>query len=1250
MGEKEKLDIPESKSDKKDVEKTKAIPYYKLFTYATTTEVLFDVFAIFMALVSGSALPFTTIIFGDLVDSFAKWQAQPFPGALITADQLASDVSSKVIFFIYLAVISFVSTYVFMATFVYTSEASCHRIRKEYLLAVMRQDIAWFDTVGAGEVSTRITNDTLLIQDGIGEKLPLAFASVATFIAGFAIAFYRSWKMTLMLLSVIPFIVVSAAIMNVAAGRFQTRISALYGSAGNIAEESISSVRTVASFNGQKKVSALYDESLGAARKEGIKKSYVVGLGLGVLMFFLYLAYSVAFWYGHILLNNNEITVGTVVNVFFAVLIGAFSLGQLAPDLQAFAFGIGAGNKIFETIERVPPIDAYDKGGYKIPKDNVEGKIELKDVEFTYPSRKEVKILKKLSLTVLPGQTVALVGQSGSGKSTIIQLLERFYDPQAGTVELDGRPLTELNLASLRQVIGLVSQEPVLFEGTVAENVAQGLVGSKFEHVTGDERLALIQDACKQANAHEFVLNLPNGYDTQVGERGMLLSGGQKQRVAIARAIIKDPKILLLDEATSALDTTSERIVQEALDNVSKTRTTIAIAHRLSTIKNADNIIVMVRGEIIEQGNHAELLATGGLYSELVAAQELETNKAGQTGQKEHQEEAYTGLKSAISDEQMKGGKDIEEGQDKEMTSFQVLIEIMKFNLPELNFTILGFISAVGTGLVYPFFAYTFASIIDAFSKKGPELDTEARNWALAFIGIAVWNLIFNFGQNAFFGITAELLTERLRKLVFKAIMRQEIAFFDEESHSTGALTSNLSTDAQKVQGASGSTLGMILQIIVNLVGSLIISFIFGWKLAAVATACLPFLVLMSSIRMAIFTYFSNKSKVAYERSAQVACESVAAIKTVQSLTRERTVYNNYTDQLVQPLKDGLKNAIFNTPLYALAQSFNFVINALVFWYGGQLIAYNGYTTKQFFTVFVAIIFGAQGIGRVFAYAPDLARAKGSGESILKLLRRVPFIDSESDKGEKIEKTEGHVKFENVKFRYPTRKHVQVLKGLNIEVKPGQFAALVGPSGCGKSTTVGLIERFYDVTGGKVTLDGKDISKLNVAAYRKLIGMVSQEPNLFDTTVKENVMFGLDYIPSQEEIETACKSANIHDFIMSLPDNYDTRVGAKGGQMSGGQKQRIAIARALIKNPKILLLDEATSALDAESEKVVQEALDSAAKGRTTIAIAHRLSTIQHADVIYVLKDGVVAEKGTHMELYAKKGIYYELAISQNLS
>ncbi|KAI9344850.1 multidrug resistance protein 1 variant [Zopfochytrium polystomum] len=1058
--------------------------------------------------------------------------------------------------------------------------------------------------------------------------------------------------------------------MNTLTGRLQARILALYSVAGNIAEESLTSVRTVTAFNGQNKLTRLYAKELGGARTAGIRKSIVTGTGFGTLFCVIYLAYSLAFYYGSVLLETNSIDAGTVVNVMFAVLIGAFALGQIAPELQAFAFGVGAGSKIFTALDRVPPIDALNSGGKKLSADEVKGHIVLKQVEFTYPSRPDVKILKKMDLNVEPGTTVALVGQSGSGKSTIIQLLERFYDAEAGEILFDGHNITDLNISWLRHQIGYVSQEPTLFEGSVFQNVALGLTGTLHETASREVQFELVEQACKMANAHDFILRLPQGYDTEVGERGLLLSGGQKQRIAIARAVVRNPKVLLLDEATSALDTTSERVVQAALDNASKGRTTIVIAHRLSTIRNANLIVCMARGEVVERGTHEELIRLNGMYKGLVDAQQLiqkenealvkdlseadELQKAG--GPSDDVDAADEFMTSKSDKKSLRSSvtslKMLEERSASKMKYSYIIKQVVELNRPELKYTIPALFAAFLAGMVIPLFSIFFSSLLQAFAEEPGQREKDLHFWSSMFVVIAAYALVTNFAQNTLFGFANEYLTERVRDRLFTALLRQDIAFFDDSAHSTGQLTSSLSSDAQKVQGAAGVTLGTALQLSATLFGGLAVGFAYGWKLSLVAMVVLPVLVAAGAFRMSILTYFHEKAKKSYERSAQVATESVAAIRTVQSLTTEGRVHAGYLKLLEQPLKDGYRNAALNTILYGFAQCANFLGNALVFWYGGHLIAYDGYTVKTFFVVFMAVMFGSISAGRIFAFVPDLTKALSSAESILEILERKPDIDSDSTEGSPLtlESVKGEVEFRDVRFVYPSRPSVKVLRGLNITVKPGQFVALVGSSGSGKSTTIGLLERFYDPVSGQILIDGQDVKSLNIRQYRDVVGLVSQEPNLFDMTLEDNITFGCVEKPSREEIESAARQANIHDFIMSLPDGYKTKVGAKGGQLSGGQKQRVAIARALVRHPKVLLLDEATSALDAESEKVVQQALDAASRGRTTIAIAHRLSSIQHADVIYFLKDGRVAEAGTHQELYDKRGLYYELVIQQDLA
>ena len=478
-----------------------------------------------------------------------------------------------------------------------------------------------------------------------------------------------------------------------------------------------------------------------------------------------------------------------------------------------------------------------------------------------------------------------------------------------------------------------------------------------------------------------------------------------------------------------------------------------------------------------------------------------------------------------------------------------------------------------------------------------------------------------------------------------------DIAFFDRDENTTGALTSTLAKDAQSIEGLGGATLGQILQSIVTLVAGIIIALAWNWRLGLVATSTVPVLVGCGFARFWVLTSLQERAKKVYEDSGSYACESIASIRTVSSLTREEGVLTTYRDRVEGQVRNSRPAVVRSAFLYACSQGLTPWVMALGFWYGTTLLKNGTITQFQFFVAFTAVIFGAQSAGSVFSFSPDMGKAKQAAVNISRILDVTSEIDTWSTEGEILDDNtvEGNIEFINVHFRYPTRANVPVLRGLNLKVQKGQYVALVGASGCGKSTTISLIERFYNPLSGDITLDGKDIRKININNYRKHIALVQQEPVLYSGTIRENILLGTNDPATEEDMIGAAKKANIHNFVMSLPDGYDTFCGSKGTLLSGGQKQRVAIARALIRNPKVLLLDEATSALDSESEKVVQQALDEAAKGRTTIAVAHRLATIQNADIIYVFDNGRILESGTHQQLLAKKSKYYELVQMQSL-
>lgn len=1075
------------------------------------------------------------------------------------------------LYFVYLGIAEFITTYVSTIGFIYTGEHITQKIREHYLEAIMRQNIGYFDKLGAGEVTTHITADTNLIQDGISEKVGLTLTAIATFVTAFIVAYVKYAPLAGICTSTI----VALLVIMGGGSRFIVKYSQLslesYGAGGTVAEEVISSIRNATAFGTQEKLAKQYDAHLRVAERWGLRLQIALGLMIGAMFGIMYSNYGLGFWMGSRFLVAGEVNVGQVLTILMAILIGSFSLGNVSPNGQAFTGAVAAAAKIFSTIDRVSPIDPTVDDGLIL--DHVEGHIEFRNVKHIYPSRPEVTVMSDVSLSIPAGKTTALVGPSGSGKSTVVGLVERFYLPVGGTVFLDGHDIQTLNLRWLRQQISLVSQEPVLFGTTIYMNIRQGLIGTRFEKEPEEKIRELIENAAKMANAHEFITALPEGYETNVGQRGFLLSGGQKQRIAIARAVVSDPKILLLDEATSALDTKSEGVVQAALDRAAEGRTTIVIAHRLSTIKSAHNIVVFVNGSIVEQGTHDALLETGGPYCKLVEAQRINEEKEADALEEDgHASDSDEALGKRFSRVKSVGGaSNILNPEDEESDLFDVDIRradtrksvssvilqkrggdpkrkyslwnlvkfIASFNKDEWKWLVAGLLFSILAGGGQPTQAFLYAKAIGSLSlppSQYAKLRTDANFWGLMFFVVGIVQF-FTFSTHGIaFAFCSERLIRKARSQAFRTMLRQDINFFDKEENSTGALTSFLSTETKHLSGISGQTLGTILMTSTTLIAAIVIALSFGWKLALVCISVVPILLACGFYRFYMLAAFQQRSKSAYEGSASYACEATSAIRTVASLTREADVWSVYHDQLEAQSRVSLISVTKSSLLYAASQALVFFCVALGFWYGGTLLGHHEYDTFRFFVSFSEILFGAQSAGTVFSFSPDMGKAKNAAYEFRKLFDRRPVIDTWSSEGEAIDQCRGEIEFKDVHFRYPTRPEQPVLRGLNLSVKPGQYIALVGPSGCGKSTTIALLERFYDALSGGVYVDGRNIADLNVNSYRSHLALVSQEPTLYQGTIRDNILLGVDNDEVPEEaITKACKDANIYDFIMSLP-------------------------------------------------------------------------------------------------------------------
>ncbi|KAH8517134.1 hypothetical protein Peur_048355 [Populus x canadensis] len=1246
-------------------EETETVPFIKLFSFADSKDIFLMILGTVGAIGNGASMPIMSILFGDLINSFGKNQNNK------DVVDLVSKVSLK---FVYLGVGSAVGSFLQVACWMVTGERQAARIRATYLKTILRQDVAFFDKeTNSGEVVGRMSGDTVLIQDAMGEKVGKFIQLVSTFIGGFIISFIKGWLLTLVMLSSIPLLVIAGAGLSIMIARMASRGQTAYTKAASVVEQTIGSIRTVASFTGEKQAISNYKKFLVTAYNSGVQEGLAAGVGLGIVMLVVFFSYALAVWFGGRMILEKGYTGGDVINVIVAVLTGSMSLGQASPCMSAFASGQAAAYKMFEAINRKPDIDASDTRGKIL--DDIRGDIELRDVYFNYPARPDEQIFSGFSLFIPSGSTAALVGQSGSGKSTVISLIERFYDPQAGEVLIDGINLKEFQLKWIREKIGLVSQEPVLFTSSIKDNIAYGK-----DMATTEE----IRAAAELANAAKFIDKLPQGIDTMVGEHGTQLSGGQKQRIAIARAILKDPRILLLDEATSALDAESERIVQEALDRIMVNRTTVIVAHRLSTVRNADMIAVIYRGKMVEKGSHSELLKDPeGAYSQLIRLQEVN---------KESEQEADDQKKSDISTESFRhssqkislkrsisrGSSDfgnssrrsfsvtfglptgfnapdnyteeLEASPQKQQTPDVPLSRLVYLNKPEVPVLIAGAIAAILNGVIFPIFGILISRVIKTFFEPPHELRKDSKFWALMFMTLGLASFVVYPSQTYLFSVAGCKLIQRIRSMCFEKMVHMEVGWFDEPEHSSGAIGARLSADAATVRGLVGDSLSQLVQNIASAIAGLVIAFVACWQLAFVILVLLPLIGLNGFIQMKFLKGFSADAKKMYEEASQVANDAVGSIRTVASFCAEEKVMQLYRKKCEGPMRTGIRQGLISGAGFGVSFFLLFSVYATSFYVGAQLVQHGKTTFADVFQVFFALTMAAIGISQSSSFAPDSSKAKAAAASIFSIIDRKSQIDSSDESGTTLDNVKGEIELRHIGFKYPARPDIEIFRDLSLAIHSGKTVALVGESGSGKSTVISLLQRFYDPDSGHITLDGIDIKSLQLKWLRQQMGLVSQEPVLFNETIRANIAYGKEGDATEAEILAASELANAHKFISSLQQGYDTVVGERGIQLSGGQKQRVAIARAIVKSPKILLLDEATSALDAESERVVQDALDRVIVNRTTVVVAHRLSTIKNADVIAVVKNGVIVEKGKHETLIHIKDGFYASLVALHMS
>ncbi|CAI5455825.1 unnamed protein product [Caenorhabditis angaria] len=1291
--------------------------YRRLYAFADNIDMQLMAIGLFSAILQSVLPPFVWLIMGNFVSMSILREEEKLGIKNLTSsniqidEEFSTSATPAFISMLGLSIAMFIAAFTQRVVWEISSIRQVFRIKKAYIRKLLLMDISWLESRQSGHVAAMLQESADSIYNGISDHLPMVLFITSYLIVNIGVCIYIQWDVTLFMCLAIPLLIVSRILYSKWFAHTMEEETKLQNKITNLVNETFNCITTVISFAAQKQTINKFERLSGDHSKlteQRLRSSVVFDSLTQILLTELIFTGALCYGIWRVADNSPGRLCALAINMLY-MCVTSISIGF---HINGASRAKANAKEMCEVLNEQPKIEvelgSIDNNVDFVPvtrckyrrqsmKFMGKGAIHFKDIHFSYPSRKETEVLRGISFSVEAGEKIAIVGSSGSGKSTLTALLLRFYDPTSGSILLDGENITTMSPDELRGQCSLVSQEPVLFDGTISDNIRYGRLDATQQE---------INDAARKVGAWKFINGLPEGMRTRVGDRGHQLSGGQKQRVAIARAVIRKPIVLIFDEATSALDNLHEEEVNTAIDLASEGLTTITIAHRLSTIKNSDRIIVLHEGKIVENGAPDELLADpNGVFYKMYNDQRLDQlseqqdilhkptlqqqmsfsppakldpeqqrkawarsslggkNKLGKSYSVKSAEKEKLKLpvmskkkserldykySKVVHNLELEKDHEADEDLPGKTTSLAVVKDLIysyRSGLPLLA-------GAIPTTIVravfYLLICFQVASVLEISIAPDEDRPIQIFIVAAVYTALIIVKTIFEALGRLFIALYGHGFCMFMRTEMFRKILRHGAAYFDEERNSPGRLVHKVINESSTLNEIMEQKLDMLIPGFVCSLFSICCALYINWKMALLCSFQFPAYFIIRILQIREGTKRQRQMIEEEKKAANLATVVLANMGTIKAYNLQSHFYNVFCEALKPVSKCMQKQSIISAFVFACQYSFTYILIAITLYFGKVMMLANEISVFDYMRVVLLTQFGANFFSQLIASVTDLTKAQIAAENVMRVIKESPVdMDNLTEEGLR-PKLEGNLCLKDTSFRYPTRPIVPVLTNINLKIRGGSSIALVGPSGSGKSSIISLFQRMYNATDGLVIVDKYNIKSINPAYLRRCIVTVGQEPDLFSFTIRENIGYGMmESEATIDKVIEAAKTADIHNFITSLPNGYDTEVGEFGAQLSGGQKQRIAIARAVIRKPTVLLLDEATSALDSASEKEVQHAFERikmSQKNKTTcIQIAHRLSSIRNVDRIYVIVQGEIAEEGTHDELMKLKGIYYEM-------